>query len=163
MDKVEEELAKGERSLTSLDYETAYKHFDKAIKLDKGIAFAYFGKAESALGMPKVKRENVGEWYKKAVELDPKNPQYLEAYALYCMNDGLFNEAEKLFSSAAEIDPDNAPYYYSEFAIQYYNVAPVIMEQYLDDNTKDMIVVKSLNYLLKAINLDPKEAARLLK
>ncbi len=163
MDKVEEAISKGERYLTSLDYEGAYKQFDKAIKLDKGNALAYFGKAESAIGIPKVKRENIGDWYKKAIELDPSNPQYLEAYALYCMSDGLFNEAEKLFENAANADPENAPYYYTEFAIQYHSMAPVIMEQYLDENTKDMIVVKSLNYLLKAINLDPKEAARLLR
>jgi len=163
MDKVDEAISKGERCLTSLDYEGAYKQFNKAIKLDEGNALAYFGKAESAIGMPKVKRENVGDWYRKAIELDPNNPQYLEAYAVYCMGDGLFNEAEKLFKNAADADPENAPYYYTEFAIQYHSMAPVVMEQYLDENTKDMIVSKSLNYLLKAIDLDPKEAARLLR
>ncbi|MCK4444573.1 MAG: hypothetical protein KAW09_08515 [Thermoplasmata archaeon] len=163
MDKVDEELAKGEVCLTSLDYEGAYKHFNKATKLDEGSGLAYFGKAESAIGMPKVKKENVGDWYKKAVELEPGNPQYLEAYALYCMSDGHFNEAEKLFKDAADADPDNAPYYYTEFAIQYHSVAPVVMEQYLDESTKDMITSKSLSYLLKAIGLNPEDAVRLLK
>ncbi len=163
MDKVDEEIAQGERCLNGLDYEGAYKHFDKAVKLNGKNALGYFGMAESAIGLPKVKRERIGEWYKRAIELDPKNPQYLEAYALYCMNDGLFNEAEKLFSTAAEADPENAAFYYTEFAIQYHSIAPVIMEQYLDDKTKDMIVQKSLNYLLRAINLEPKEAMRLLR
>jgi tetratricopeptide (TPR) repeat protein len=163
MANVDEEISRGETCLNSLDYDKAYKHFSKAVKIDDGSALAYFGKAESAIGLPKVKRENVGDWYKKAIELDPGNPQYLEAYALYCMNDGLFNEAEKYFKDAADTDPDNAPFYYTEFAIQYHNVAPIVMEQYLDDKTKDMIVQKSLSYLLKAIELDPKDAVRLLK
>ncbi len=163
MTNVEEEIARGETCLNSLDYDKAYKHFDKAVKIDGGNALAYFGKAESAIGVPKVKREKVGDWYKKAIELEPGNPQYLEAYALYCMNDGLFNEAEKYFKDAADTDPENAPFYYTEFAIQYHSVAPVVMEQYLDDSTKDMIVQKALSYLLKAIDLDPKDAVRLLK
>lgn len=163
MTKVDEEIARGETCLNSLDYQAAYKHFNKAVKIDESNALAYFGKAESAIGLPKVKREDVGTWYKKAIELDPSNPQYLEAYALYQMNDGHFNEAEKYFSEAAEADPENAPFYYTEFAIQYHSVAPVVMEQYMDDSTKDMIASKALNYLLKAIDLDPKEALRLLK
>jgi tetratricopeptide (TPR) repeat protein len=163
MADVEQEIARGETCLNSLEYDKAYKHFDKAVKIDSGSALAYFGKAESAIGMPKVKRENVGDWYKKAIELDPGNPQYLEAYALYCMNDGLFNEAEKYFKDAADADPENAPFYYTEFAIQYHSVAPIVMEQYLDDNTKNMIVQKALSYLLKAIDLDPKDAVKLLK
>ncbi|UCD92951.1 MAG: hypothetical protein JSV43_03285 [Methanobacteriota archaeon] len=162
MSTADEEIAKGERYLNGLDYQSAYKHFDKATKIDNNNALAFFGKAESAIGMPKVKRENVGSWYQKAIELDPKNPQYMEAYALYCMSDGHFNEAEKLLKEAAEVDPENAPYYYTEFAIQYSNMAPVIMEQYLDEKTKDMIVSKALTYLLKAINLEPTEAKRLL-
>jgi tetratricopeptide (TPR) repeat protein len=163
MSNVDEEIARGETCLNSLEYQKAYKHFDKAVKIDDGNALAYFGKAESAIGLPNVKRENVGNWYMKAIELDPSNPQYLEAYALYHMSDGHFNEAEKYFKDAAEADPENAPFYYTEFAIQYHSVAPVVMEQYMDDSTKDMIVSKALNYLLKAIDLDPKEALRLLK
>ncbi|TET91096.1 MAG: hypothetical protein E3J35_03730 [Methanomassiliicoccales archaeon] len=162
MSTADEEIAKGERFLNGLDYKSAYKHFDKAVKIDESNALAYFGKAESAIGMPKVKKENVGTWYQKAIQLDPKNPQYMEAYALYCMNDGHFNEAERLLSEAAQVDPENAPYYYTEFAIQYSSMAPVIMEQYLDDQTKDIIVSKALTYLLKAIDLEPKEAKRLL-
>lgn len=162
MSKADEEIAKGERYLNGLDYQNAYKHFDKAVKLDEGNALAYFGKAEAAIGMPKVKKGNIGTWYQKAIELDPNNPQYMEAYAVYCMNDGHFNEAEKLLREAAEVDPENAPYYYTEFAIQYSSMAPIVMEQYLDDKTRDMITSKALTYLLKAIDLEPGEAKRLL-
>ncbi|MFQ6060851.1 MAG: tetratricopeptide repeat protein [Thermoplasmata archaeon] len=163
MNDVDEEISKGERYLNKLDYERAYRHFDRATKMDGTNALAYFGKAESAIGIPKVRKEKIGTWYKKAIELDPSNPQYLEAYALYCMNDGHFNEAEKFFKDAANADPENAPFYYTEFAIQYCSTAPVLMGQYMDDQTKDMIVSKALRYLLKAINLEPKEAVRLLK
>jgi tetratricopeptide (TPR) repeat protein len=163
MSQVDEEITKGERYLNKLDYEKAYKHFSKATKIDEGNALAYFGKAESAIGLPNVKKKNIGTWYQKAIELDPSNPQYLEAYALYCMNDGHFNEAEKLFKNAADADPENAPFYYTEFAIQYRTTAPVLMGQYIDDQTKDMIVSKALKYLLKAIELEPQDAVRLLK
>ena len=78
------------------------------------------------------------------------------------MDLGRFNEAEQAYTKAAELDKDNASFYYSEFAIHYRNKAPVIMEQFLDDKTRDMIAQKSLNYMLKALNMEREEAKRLL-
>ncbi len=158
----DEEIALGEQALSRLDYEAAYKHFDKAAKGDAGNAVAYFGKAEAALGMPKVEAEDILSLYKKALELDTENPQYLDAIAAFCMDLGRFNEAEEHYNRAAQLDEDNAPYYWSEFAIQYARKAPVIMEQFLDDKTRDMIRTKALTYALKALAIEKDDAKRVL-
>lgn len=158
----EDEIAAGEAALGKLDYDAAFKHFDKATKLDAKNAIAFFGKAESALGIPTVEADDIVGWYRKAIELEPDNAQFHEAIASLCMDLGRFNEAEQAYNKAAELDKDNAPFYYSEFAVHYRTKAPVVMEQFLDDKTKDMIAQKSLNYLLKALSMDREEAKRLL-
>lgn len=162
MPTADEEIAQGEQALSALDYDTAYKHFDRAIKADPGSAVAHFGKAEAALGVPKVEAEEILALYKKALELDPDNPQYLDSLAAFCMDLGRFNEAEEFYNKAAKIDADNAPYYWSEFGIQYAQKAPVIMEQFLDDKTRDMIRQKALTYALKALGIGTEDAKRLL-
>lgn len=106
--------------------------------------------------------EEILSYYRKAIELEPENPQFHEALASFCMDLGRFNEAEQAYTRAAELDKDNASFYYSEFAIHYRNKAPVIMEQFLDDKTRDMIAQKALSYMLKALNMEREEAKRLL-
>ncbi|MFQ6106590.1 MAG: tetratricopeptide repeat protein [Thermoplasmata archaeon] len=163
MKEADEEIANGERLLGMSQYDEALKHFNKATKMDPTNARGFFGKAEASFGNPKVKPEDITELYKRAIELDPENPQYLEAYASFCMDAGRFKEAEEYYVKASELDPDSAPYYLSEFAIQYYARAPVIMEKFLDEKTKDMIASKSLEYLLRALGIEREEAVRLLK
>ena len=158
----EEEMAAGEQSLVALDYDKAYAHFEKAVKMQPDNATAWFGKAESALGMPKIEAENIAGFYRKAIELDPKNPQFKEAFASLLMDMGRFNEAEQQFNQAAEIDSENASYYWLGFAVEYATKAPMVMEQFLDDKTRDMIAMKSLSYALKAINLTREDAKRIL-
>ncbi len=159
----ESELMAGEQELGRLDYEKAFKHFSNAIKLNPKEPRAYFGKAESSVGMPKVKPEEVAELYKKAIDLDPKNPMFLEAYANFCMEAGRFNEAEEFYNKVSEIDGDNAPSYFTDFAIKYYTYAPQIMAEMLDDKGKEIIARKSLTYLLKAMNMDKEYAKKLLE
>ena len=55
----DEEIAAGEQALSALDYDAAFKHFDKACKADAKNPIAYFGKAESALGVPKVEADEI--------------------------------------------------------------------------------------------------------
>jgi len=162
MASADEEIAAGEVALGQLDYDTAYQHFDKATKADPRSAIAFFGKAEAALGVPKVEAEEILGLYKKAIELDGENPQYRDALASFCVDLGRFNEAEEQYNAAAKLDEDNAPFYWSEFAIQYARKAPVIMEQFLDDKTRDMIRTKALTYALKALGFEREDAKRLL-
>ncbi|MFQ6127916.1 MAG: tetratricopeptide repeat protein [Thermoplasmata archaeon] len=163
MKEAEVEIADGERLLGMSRYDEALKHFDKATKMDPSNARGFFGKAEASLGDPKVRPGEIAALYKKAIELDPNNPQYLEAYASFCMDAGRFNEAEEYYVKASELDPDSAPYYLSEFAIQYYARAPIIMEKFDNEKTRDMIASKSLEYLLRALGIKREEALRLLK
>jgi len=158
----EADISAGEQALGQLDYDAAYKHFDKATKADPANAVAFFGKAEAGLGVPKVEAEEILALYKKAIDLDGENPQYRDALASFCVDLGRFNEAEEQYNAAAKLDEDNAPFYWSEFAIQYARKAPVIMEQFLDDKTRDMIAQKALSYALKAVGLSKDDAKRLL-
>ena len=158
----EADISAGEQALGQLDYDAAYKAFDKATKADPTNAVAFFGKAESALGVPKVEAEEILALYKKAIELDGENPQYRDALAAFCVDLGRFNDAEEQYNAAAKLDEENAPFYWSEFAIQYARKAPMIMEQFLDDKTWDMIRQKALTYALKALGLEKDDAKRLL-
>jgi tetratricopeptide (TPR) repeat protein len=162
MPSAEEDIAAGEQALSSLDYDAAYKYFDKASKADPKNSVAFFGKAESALGVPKVEAEEILGLYKKAIELDPENPQYHDALASFCVDLGRFNEAEEHYNKAASLDEDNAPFYWSEFAVNYARKAPKAMEQFLDDRTRDMIRQKALTYALKALDLQREDAKRVL-
>jgi hypothetical protein len=47
--------------------------------------------------------------------------------------------------------------------VNYRAKAPVAMEQFLDDKTRDMIAQKALTYALKAIALSKDDAKRLLQ
>lgn len=160
---MEKELMDAQELMASGEFEKAVAKYNKVIKADPKCAEAHFGKAEASVGVPKLTPEEVMESYKKAVELDPKNPIYQSSYGAYLVEIGRFNEAEAAYLKAAELDPDNERYYFSEFGVEYTLRAPVVMEKFLDDNTRDMIMKKGLKYLLKAAGMTEEDAKRLLK
>jgi len=162
MAETDNDLMDAQDALASGDFEKAVARYSKVIKTDPKSAEAYFGKAEASIGVPKITQEDVMECYKKAVELDPKNPIYQSSYGAFLVEIGRFNEAENAYVKAAELDPDNARYYFSEFGVEYSVKAPIVMEKFLDDKTKDMIFKKGLKYLLKAAGITEEEAKRLL-
>ena len=162
MADIEQELVKAETLLAQFEYDKAKKKFNDIIKTDPKSAAAHFGLAESMLGIPKAKVEDIMEAYKKAVELEPDNVFYITTLGSFCSDVGRFNEAEEYYNKATEIDEENASVYFSEFAIAYFTKAPIIMEKFLDEGTKKMIKKKSLVYMLKALDMDEKEAKELL-
>lgn len=162
MADVEKDLMDAQEALANGEFDQAVAKYNKVLKTDPKCAEAYFGKAEASVGVPKMSPDEVIALYKKAVELDPKNPIFQSSYAAYLLDIGRFNEAELAYLKAAEIDPDNAQYYFSEFGVEYILKAPVIMEKFLDEKTKDMILKKGLKYLLKASGLNEEDAKRLL-
>lgn len=162
MANIDKDIMDAQDALANGDFESAVAKFSKAIKADPKRAEAYFGKAEASVGVPKMTPEEVMELYKKAVELDSKNPIYQSSYASYLLEIGRFNEAETAYNKASELDPDNARYYWSEFGVEYIQRAPVVMEQFLDDKSREMILKKGLKYLLKAAGISEEEAKKLL-
>jgi tetratricopeptide (TPR) repeat protein len=162
MAEIEKDLMHAQEAMASGDFEGAVSKYNKVLKADPKCVEAYFGKAEASIGVPKISPEEVIALYKKAVELDPKNPIFQSSYAAYLIEIGRFNDAEIAYLKAAELDPDNARYYYSEFGVEYILRAPIVMEKFLDDKTKEMILKKGLKYLLKAAGLTEEDAKRLL-
>ena len=160
---MDKDLMDAQELMAAGEFDKAVAKYNKIIKADPKCAEAYFGRAEASVGVPKLTPEDVMESYKKAVELDPKNPIYQSSYGAYLVEIGRFNEAEAAYVKAAELDPDNARFYFSEFGVEYALRAPVVMEKFLDDNTRDMIMKKGLKYLLKAAGMSEDDAKRLMK
>lgn len=156
------EIAEGERSLSRLDYDQAFRQFKAAAKKDPENGYALFCQAEAALGVGDLEPGDIATLYQRAIELEPENPQYLNAYGLFCIDAGRFKAAEEAFNRAAEVDEENAALYYSDFAVNYYRQAPVVMQQYLDATTERMIAKKAVDYLLKALNMTEEEMRDLL-
>jgi Tfp pilus assembly protein PilF len=162
MADIEKDLMDAQEALAGGDFDAAVSKYNKVLKVDPKCAEAYFGKAEASVGVPKMTPEEVIALYKMAVDLDPKNPIYQSSYGAFLVEIGRFNDAEAAYVKAAELDPDNARYYFSEFGVEYIQKAPVVMEKFLDDKTKDMIVKKGLKYLLKAAGVSEEDAKRVL-
>jgi len=162
MEDADKLVAQGFELLNEGEYAKALSKFDKAIKADPDNPEAYYGKAEAAMLVPKISSEEVMGLYRKAIELDPGNPFYHSSLGAFCIEEGRFNEGEMAYCKAAELDPDNAPHYYSEFAVSYYRRAPEVMEQFLDEQGLEAIKRKALTYLLKSIDLDIEEAKGIL-
>ncbi len=162
MDESEKLTQQAHQHMNDGEYQQAFSKFDKAIKANPNSAEAYYGKAEAGVLLQKVSAEEIIALYKKAIALDPKNPYYYSSLGAFAMEAGQFNEAESAYNKAAEVDPDVAPYYFTEFAVEYYRRAPEVMEQFLDDTTRAMIKKKALMYLLKSIGMTPDDAKKLL-
>ena len=156
------EIAEGERSLGRLEYDQAFRQFRVAAEKDPENGYAHFCQAEAALGVNGLETGDVAGLYTRAIELEPDNPQYLNAYGLFCIDVGRFKQAEDAFNHAAEVDAENAALYYSDFAVNYYRQAPVVMQQYLDATTERMIAKKAVDYLLKALDMTKDEMRSLL-
>ena len=163
MEEAEKLIKQAYQALADGDYPKALSRFEKVTKVDPTNPEGWYGKAEAGVLVPKVKTEDILDAYRKAADLDSKNPMYHSSIGSFCVEAGLFNDAEAAYKKAAELDPENAPYYYSEFGVEYFRRAPVVMEAYMDDKGEEMVMKKSLKYLLLAIGLDEEGALELLQ
>jgi tetratricopeptide (TPR) repeat protein len=174
MADIDREISEAQDLMVSGDFSGAVKKYTKIIKANPGSAEAYFGKAEAAIGDSSIGVDEVIACYKKALDLDKKNPLYWSSYAVYLIEQGKFDEAENAYNMAAESDPDNARYYYSEFGVEYAMRAPASMRGFvegkeLDDQMKavlqkkeESIKKKALHYILKSIDLTEADVKKLL-
>jgi tetratricopeptide (TPR) repeat protein len=163
MSGAEKEIQAGERKLAEMDFKAALSKFKRAIKLDPKAPEAHFGKAEAALGVPKISAEEVIADYKEAIALDPSNPFYLARLGSFCLEAGNWELAEESYNRAADADPDNAYLYYSEFSLEYYYSW---LAKHGEEATKDDVEPvqrKCLGYLVRSLDLDEDAAKQLLK
>jgi len=162
MDEALKEIEAGERKLAEADFEGALARFRKAVKADPKSAEAYFGKAEAALGVPKVPAEEVIADYKRATELAPDNPFFHARLGAFAIEAGHFELAEQSYNKSAELDPDSAYLYWNEFGLELYRARKEKLDE-MPPQMRDDIGRKALRYMLRAMRMQEAEAARLLK
>ncbi len=161
LEEVDKLIMQAKDLLNDGDFERAVKKFDKVIKVAPDNAVGYFGKAEASIGVSKFSIAEVAQTYQKAIELEPDNPFYRKSYGDFCLDNGLLAQAEDAYLNAVRLDPDGAPYYYSDLAVGYYNSGMLFPERQLNMTEED-ISRKALLYSLKALNMDEKRAVELL-
>jgi tetratricopeptide (TPR) repeat protein len=162
MPDAEKEIMAGERKLAEMDFKTALSKFKRAIKLDPKQPAAHFGKAEAALGVPKVPAEEIIADYQKAIELEPDNPFYLARLGSFSLEAGQWELAEDSYNRAAEADPENSYLYFSEFGLEYYYSWLAKMGEEATETDREPVVRKSLQYLIRSLDLDEASARKLL-
>jgi tetratricopeptide (TPR) repeat protein len=162
MPDAEKEIRAGERKLAEMDFKAALSKFKRAIKLDPGQPEAHFGKAEAALGVPKVPAEEIIADYQAAIDLEPDNPFYLARLGSFSLEAGQWELAEESYNRAAELDPENRYLYYSEFGLEYYYAWMAKMGEGTGETDREPVVRKSLLYLIKSLDLDEESAKKLL-
>lgn len=162
MTDVDKEVLAGERKLAEMDFKAALSKFKKAIKLDPKKPEAHFGKAEAALGVPKVPADEVIADYQAAIDLEPENAYYLARLGSFSLEVGRYDMAEESYNRAAEADPENAYLYYSEFGLEFYYTWMAQNEGEMTDEAREEVVRKSLVYLIRSLDLDEEQAKKLL-
>lgn len=166
-DDLNKKLATGMKAMDEGDFKKAYSTFKKLCEENKDSAECWYYKAECgnmASGMfgAKVKDEEIIEAYNKAIELDPQC-EYYESYGLFCISLNKYEEAERAFCEAAELDGSRAASLYSEFAVEYFNNIMATHGDILEDKkVRAPYVKKALEYMLKALEIDPEEAKSVL-
>ncbi len=164
MADVEALLEEAETLLNRFEYEEAYEKFSEVLDEDldeKTEAQARFGRAEASLGLNEIESDEILEDYEKAIELND-NPFYRQSAGGFCIDIGKFEKAEEHYRKAADLDPDNKHHYLSDLAVGYRFKAPIMMEEYVEQAGEDIILRKSLNYMLEALEIDREKAADLL-
>ncbi|MFP4001520.1 MAG: tetratricopeptide repeat protein [Candidatus Natronoplasma sp.] len=164
MASVTEQLEKAETLLNQFEYEEAYEKFSEILEEDlddKTKAQTHFGRAEASLGLNKIESEEILDDYEKSIELND-NPFYRQSAGGFCIDIGKFEKAEEHYRKAAELDPDNKHHYLSDLAVGYRFKAPIMMEEYVEQVGEDIILRKSLNYMLEALDIDKEKAVELL-
>ncbi len=164
MADIEALLEEAETLLNRFEYEEAYEKFSELIEEDlneKTESQARFGRAEASLGMNEVESDEILEDYERAIELND-NPFYRQSAGGFCIDIGKFEKAEEHYRKAAELDPDNKHHYLSDLAVGYRFKAPIMMEEYVEQVGEDIILRKSLNYMLEALEIEEEKAVDLL-
>ncbi len=164
----EKKIASAMKAMDEGDFKKAYAAFKKLTAEFPEEAEVLYCKAEcgnfaSGMAGAKISQEDITEAYNKAIELDPERVDYYQSYGQFCISVGKYDEAEKAYCEAAEIDESMSSSLFSEFAIEYYNAVMASYGEIMDDpKARAPYGKKALTYLLKALDMSVDEAKSLL-
>ena len=164
----EKKLANAMKAMDEGDFKKAYTAFKKLTAEFPDNADCWYYKAECgnyASGMfgAKVDNQEIMDAYKKAMELDGERVDYYQSYGQFCISVNKYDEAEKAYCEAAEMDESMSATLYSEFAIEYYNNVMATYGEIMEDpKARAPYGKKALEYMLKALDMTPEEAKSLL-
>lgn len=97
----------GNISLSNQKPEVAVAHYTKAISLFPKLTLAYAGRASAYLRLKNYKQAEADA--KRAIEMDPQNPDYFYLAALSSYNLKNFESALLFLDHCLELDPDYEP------------------------------------------------------
>ena len=160
-EEVDSLIEQGQKALDKGDFKGATTRFNKAIAIEPDNAEAHFGRAEAAIGLPKLTLVDVAGYYRKAIELAPDNAFFLTSYGEFCLSHGLLPQAVQQYEKAAEIDPENAHLYYSDLALGYFHNGLEFIDRQAD-MSEEAITRNALTYYLKAFSIPDDKADGLL-
>ncbi len=164
----EKKIVNAIKAMDEGDFKKAYTAFKKLVTEFPDNADIWYYKAECgnyASGMfgAKVDSQEIIDAYKKAIELDEDRVDYYQSYGLFCISVNMYDEAEKAYCEAAEIDESMSASLYSEFAIEYYNNVMATYSEIMENpKARAPYGKKALEYMLKALDMTPDEAKSLL-
>ncbi len=164
----EKKIANAMKAMDEGDFKKAYTAFKKLVTEFPEDAEVWYCKAECgnyASGMfgAKADTQEIMDAYKKVMELDPSRVDFYQSYGQFCISINKYDEAEAAYNEAAEIDESMSSTLYSEFAIEYFNNVMASYGEIMEDpKARAPYAKKALDYMLKALELDPEEAKSLL-
>ncbi|MDR0309210.1 MAG: hypothetical protein LBH88_00410 [Candidatus Methanoplasma sp.] len=167
-DAPDKKILAGMKAMDEGDFKKAYTQFKKLAEEHPKNAEVWYCKAECgnyASGMfgAKVSPEEIMDAYKKAIELDGDKVEYYQSYGSFCISVNKYDEAEKAYNEAAQIDESLESSLYSEFAIEYFNNVMATYGEIMEDpKARAPYAKKALEYMLKALEITPEEAKGLL-
>lgn len=167
-ENLDKKLAAGMKAMDEGDFKKAYTAFKKLVEDFPDNAECWYYKAECgnyASGMfgAKVSPDDIMDAYRKAIELDGDRVEYYQSYGLFCISINKYDEAEKAYCEAAQIDESLESSLYSEFAIEYYNNVIATYGEIMEDpKARAPYAKKALGYMLKALEMSAEEAKSLL-
>ena len=162
----EKKIANAMKAMDEGDFKKAYTAFKKLAAEIPDNADVWYYKAECgnyASGMfgAKVDVQEIMDAYKKAIELDGDRVDYYQSYGLFCISVNKYDEAEKAYCEAAEMDESMSASLYSEFAIEYYNNVMATYGEIMEDpKARAPYGKKALEYMLKALDMTPGHDSR---
>ena len=167
-DGLDKKLAAGMKAMDEGDFKKAYSAFKKLAEEFPDEAECWYYKAECgnyASGMfgAKITADEIADAYRKAIELDGDRGDYYQSYGLFSISVGKYDEAEKAYNEAAQIDESMESSLYSEFAIEFYNNVMAAYGEIMEDpQARAPYAKKALEYMLKALDISAEEAKSIL-